>query len=496
MEQRVQLEKTLKPHWVMAIALGSSIGWGCFVLPGEWLAQAGTLGAIIGFAIGSLLMMVIAVAYGFMIRKFPVSGGEFAYAYIGYGRKHAYLCGWFLTLGFMSIVALNASAVALLFKFLAPGLMAKTGLMYQVAGWDVYFGEVLIASAALIIFAYFNIRGASMSGRMQFYMCVGFIVGALLLAAGCILHPATTLSDVQPLYPPGVKPISAILAIVAIAPWAFVGFDNVPQAAEEFDFSPKMAFMLIVVALFLAGFMYCLMIFATSMATPWEVIAAQKSVWITGDSISHYFGPVGLLILAFSLLMGVGTGLNGFYVSTSRLLFAMSRARILPDIFTKLHPKHGTPYIGIIFTCAMCLIAPWFGRKALTWIVDMSSLGVTIAYLYTCLVAYNYYKWSGNIKSDDSVSPVGKFVSLLGIIASASFILLLVVPGLPSSLSNPSRIALVGWILLGIGFYLVRHKEFIKIPKKQLDYLILGDTANNLEEHQNNKGTKDDNVAI
>lgn len=46
-------------------------------------------------------------------------------------------------------------------------------------------------------------------------------------------------------------------------------------------------------------------------------------------------------------LMGIATGLNGFYISTSRLMFAQGRAHFLPDFFSRLHPKHRTPAGGI-----------------------------------------------------------------------------------------------------------------------------------------------------
>src|SRR5699024_10191783 len=118
-----QLSKTLKPQWVWAIALGSAMGWGSFVLPTDWIATAGPLGAMLGMSIGSALLIVIAVSYGFLIQKIPVSGGEFAYAYLGLGRTHAYVCGWFLALGYFSIIALNASALGVLIRFTAPALV-------------------------------------------------------------------------------------------------------------------------------------------------------------------------------------------------------------------------------------------------------------------------------------------------------------------------------------------------------------------------------------
>lgn len=73
-EKRETLDRTLKPHWVWAIALGSSIGWGSFVMPATWMGQAGPAGVIIGLGIGALLMAIIAISYGVLIRNFPVSG--------------------------------------------------------------------------------------------------------------------------------------------------------------------------------------------------------------------------------------------------------------------------------------------------------------------------------------------------------------------------------------------------------------------------------------
>ncbi|RBW70123.1 APC family permease [Bacillus taeanensis] len=477
MEQRTELKKTLKPHWVWAIAFGSAVGWGAFVLPVDWMGMAGPLGVITGFSIGAVLMIIIGVSYGFLIEKLPVSGGEFAYAYFGFGRHHAYFSGWFLALGYMCIVALNASALALLAKFVLPGI-AKQGLLYNIAGWDVYAGEVAIACTALVVFAYLNIRGTSLSGLAQFIFCMTLIVGVILLTIGMFLHPTSSVTNIQPYFKPGVSTISAIIAIVAISPWAYVGFDNIPQAAEEFDFPPKKAFTLIVLALICAGITYSLTVLATAVAMPWQSLIEQQSIWGTGEVVESAYGKIGISLLAISLCMGIFTGLNGFYVSTSRLLFAMGRAKILPKAFATLHSKYETPYVGIIFTCMICLFAPFFGRQVLLWIVDMSAIGVTIAYFYCCAVAFKFFSWSATASlSQDSavtVSPLRKFISLLGLLSSLGFFLLLVVPGSPGFLGTPSWIALFAWVVIGIAFYTVKQKEFNAIPKATLDYYILG----------------------
>ncbi|MBB3189947.1 APC family permease [Halomonas cerina] len=475
MEQANQLKKCLKPHWVWAIAFGSAIGWGSFVLPADWIATAGPMGAIIGLAIGALLMIVIGVSYGFLIKIFPVTGGGFSYAYLGFGRRHAFFCGWFLTLGYISIVALNASALALLAKFLVPEI-ATFGEMYTIAGWEVYFGEVAIASLALMLFAWINIRGGSLSGKSQFVFCMLLVIGALLVVTGMLVSPTTSFDNMMPLFQPDKATWSAVFAIVAIAPWAYVGFDSVPQAAEEFDFSPAKAFMLIVLALLMAAVHYSVLIVATSIAMPWTELVAGSPVWGTGEVVQGVLGNLGLAMLAVALLMGIATGLNGFYISTSRLLFAQGRATFLPEVFAHLHPVHGTPSAGILFTCGVCLLAPWFGREVLLWIVDMAATGVAIAYFYCCAVAYKCFKWSPTCAGehyDGCVSPFKKVLSLLGAMSSLCFLALLLIPGSPGALGLPSWIALVGWGGLGAALYAARRLHIHDMPKHQLDRLIL-----------------------
>src|SRR5699024_9375907 len=451
MKKRTKLNKTMKPHWIWAIALGSAIGWGAFVQPFNWMTTAGPMGVIIGFSIGALLMMLIAVSYGFLIKSFPVSGGEFAYAYISLGRTHAFISGWFLTLGYICIVALNASAVSLMFKYIFPTLIENFSL-YTIAGWEVYGMEIIIATLILLVFGYLNVKGTSISGRMQFIFALIMVVGVVLLTVLIGIQPSAGLENIKPYFPTNTTALAAIISIVAIAPWAFVGFDVVPQAAEEFDFPAKKAFTLIILAIFFAAVLYSLMILATSMAAPWESIASENHLLGTAHVVRKILGSRGLIILVVALSMGIFTGLNGFVLASSRLLFSMSRAKIMPEVFGKLHPKHETPYVAIIFTVIVSSVAPWFGREALVWVVDMSSIGVSIAYLYTCYTSFYLFKWSQDKITNPNiqvVSPFKKSISLLGAICSTIFILLLLIPASPAFLGIESRIALLVWIILG-----------------------------------------------
>ncbi|MEF3294963.1 amino acid permease, partial [Campylobacter jejuni] len=69
-------------------------------------------------------------------------------------------------------------------------------------------------------------------------------------------------------------------------------------------------------------------------------------LWLTGAVTSGAFGYIGLAILAIAIIMGIFTGLNGFLMSSSRLLFSMGRSGIMPSVFSKLHNKYKTPYVA------------------------------------------------------------------------------------------------------------------------------------------------------
>lgn len=475
--QPERMAKTLKPQWVFAVALGSAVGWGAFILPTDWLATGGPLGTLLGFAIGGGLMIIIAVSYGFLIRTFPVSGGELAYALIAFGRVHAFFAGWFLTLGYVCIVALNASALALLFRKLMPSVIEQ-GYLYTVAGWDVYLPEIVISIVALVVFAALNIRGAALSGRIQFWACVLMVLAVAVILIAVVASPAAHFDNMSPALPDSMSPVAATIAIVAIAPWAFIGFDNVPQAAEEFAFSPAKALRLIVLAIVAAAALYMAMLVSVSLAEPWQALANSGSAWGTADAVTGVLGGTGLLLLAVAITMGVSTGLNGFYVSASRVLLAMGRAEMIPPVFSRLHRKYRTPHIGVLAVLAVCLISPWFGRAALTWVVDMSSIGVTIAYLYTCLCAFRIFRPTHEARDPEALpgmySTTKKVLSGVGAAIAVIFMLLLLIPGSPGALGKESLIALIVWSVIGVLFFLSRVRHNRQLDDAHVDSLVLG----------------------
>ncbi len=470
MTRRAVLQRRLSLWHSGALALGCMIGWGCFVLPGDFLVRAGPIGATIGIVVGGLLMVLISCSYGVMVPRFPSAGGEFVYAYATAGRHHAYICGWFLTLGYLAIVPLNATALALLGKFVFPDLFAR-GYLYSIAGFDVYAGEIMLASAAIVIFAWFNHRGVRVVGQAQLLLLFVMVAAVFLVATGSALESGSQFANLRPPFAPDRSPLAGVLAMVAIAPWMLSGFDTLPQAAEEFAFSPAQAFRLMLLSIVVGVLLYVTVLLATSVLVPWPQLVAAAPEWATGYATRSSLGSIGLAILTLAVLMGIFTGINGFFMASSRLLFSMSRAKILPDWFGRLSPAHGTPSNAILFAAAASLLAPWFGRQALLWIVDMSAVGIAMGFFYTCLGAATLARGPRPVASVWG----GRRVAAAGAVVSAGFIALLCIPGTPAFMAVPSWIALAGWVTLGGIIYAVRYADIGRMSRAELDYLILGD---------------------
>ena len=460
------LKKQLSPLNVWALALGCIIGWGAFIMPGEiFLVKAGPLGTALAIIAAAVILIIISINYYYMIKKYPVAGGEFIYVNVALGKKNAFICSWFLMLCYLSIVPLNATALALIFRTVLHDVFVfQFGFHYQVADYDVYMGEVLLALTALIIFAWLSIRGVSITGNFQTILVMLLVGGIVVVTVAAFLNPQVSLSNFSPGFPPDVSNHAvAILSILAISPWAFVGFDTIPQAAEEFNFSPTKSLFIMIVAILFGAFAYIALNMITISILPtgfnnWvDYIKTSKTVsglmtLPTFYSTFLLLGQVGLVSLSISVIAAILSGLLGFYMATSRLIFAMSRDHVIPAIFSELHDKYKTPKNAILFILAVSSIAPFMGRTVLGWIVDMASLGAAVGYAYTSLVAYKYAK-------DNDSTPI-KITGILGFAFAILFAILLLIP-IPYfniSLGKESYFFLLVWTIMGYYFYTEKTK--------------------------------------
>lgn len=455
------MKKQMRKIDVLAVAVGSIIGWGCFVMPGNsFLPAAGPLGTVIGLFLAAIMAWIIAQSYGYLIRKYPVEGGEFEYTTQAFGKKHAFICGWWLILAYISFIPLNGTAIGLITRYIFPNTILQSVKLWNIGGFDVYLGEIILTMAIIIIFVIINIKAVKVAFVSQTFLAIAqtaiiFIFPIVIIATG-----KADFSYVKPLLEGsrGESVLSGIGVILSMAPWAFVGFDVIPQVCEEYEFDQSKTKVLMVGTILSAWIMYSCTTITTAIVrqegfATWSEYLNSNPFWATGAAVETALGKPGLYILGFAMACAVLSAINGFFIASSRLLAAMAKRKALPQAFAKRTEGSGAPVVSILFVGAIALIGPWFGRTALSWIVDMTAAGTSIVFIYVCLGAWKFAKRENNGKMQT--------FGILGAICGLIFLLLLVIPGTASSLYMQSWVCLIVWAVLGVIFYLVKRKDYL-----------------------------------
>ena len=251
--------------------------------------------------------------------------------------------------------------------------------------------------------------------------------------------------------------MSAILATFAIAPWAYVGFDAIPQAAEEFNFSFKKVSFIMIIAIVFGCFVYTSNNTVAAAALenwPDRVMAGE---WVVLVAAEELLGSFGKVLVGLGVSCAVLSGIMGFYLASSRLMYSMSRDGYLPEWFGRVDEKYGTPKNAMIFCVIVSLSGPILGREALGWFVDMSAIGASIAYFFTSASTLITAKKNGD------GTPFLKAMGIFGVIFSVIFMILqlIPIPGLSGvHFGKESYIMLAIWVVLGLVFYAKQKKFF------------------------------------
>lgn len=476
-EKNTSLRKQLSPLSVWALAFGCIIGWGSFINPGKkFLPNSGVAGTAIAMALGALTMIVIAFSYAYMVPKHPKAGGEFTFTKACFGKRCAFVCGWFLVAAYLTNVPMNSTAIGLIVDGVF-GPVLKWGFHYSIAGFSVWLGEILLASFILILFGVLNVLGVRKAAYVQSVLTVLLVGSVFVLFVSALASPYATVENMFPLW--GFDKSAAIaaggyaaehavsdsgiagsiLATFAIAPWAFVGFDTIPQAAEEFKFSYKKIIFIMVIAILFGGFVYITNnTIAAAALESWPdlIVDAEGTPWLLLAAAERLLGGAGKVIVGIAVSCAVLSGIMGFYLAASRLMYSMSRDGYLPRIFGEIDARFGTPKNAVLFCIVISLAGPVLGREALGWFVDMSAIGASIGFLFTCLSAFITLR-----RERDGGRPL-QIASLVGAIISASFIVLQLVPipGLEGvHFVWQSYVMLGVWVAIGIAFYLIQRKK-------------------------------------
>jgi APA family basic amino acid/polyamine antiporter len=420
---------------VLAVAFGAMIGFGWIVLAGGFLQDAGTLGAVLAFAIGGAIMVLVGLTYAELVSAMPRAGGEHNYVLRGLGSRAAFVTSWSLVLGYISVVAFEAVALPQTLLYLAPDMLA--GRLWSVAGYDVYlsWAAVGIAGAvAITALNYVGIRPAAVFQGLAVLFLLG--VGALLLVGSAI---GGSTEDMQPLFSGG---FAGIIAVLVAVPFLFVGFDVIPQSAEEINLPYKQIGTLVVVSVAAAAMFYMVVMLTVGSSLPREEIAA--STLPAADGMAALWGSQTFgTILVLGGIAGILTSWNGFLLGASRLLYAMAASGMVPHWFAKVHPRYRTPSNAILFIGGLSVFSPLFGEQMLVWLVDAGGFSIVVGFFMVSSTFVVLRRRDPDMERPFRLragQPLGALAAVLSLGLAVLFL-----PGMPAALIWPAE-----WIILGL----------------------------------------------
>ncbi len=216
-----RLTRVLSQWDVIALAFGAMIGFSWIVLAGGWVRDAGALGAVLAILIGGIMVAFVGLTYSELVSAMPKAGGEHNYVWRALGAKAAFVASWALALGYVAVVGFEAVALPTALNYVVPQL--ETGLLWTVAGYDVYLVWALVGSVAAVFITLLNYIGIRPASVFQ------LLVVLLLAAVGALLVLGSVIGGQASNFSPLFTSFGGLMAAVLTLPFAFVGFDVIPS---------------------------------------------------------------------------------------------------------------------------------------------------------------------------------------------------------------------------------------------------------------------------
>ncbi|MBR2589972.1 MAG: APC family permease [Clostridia bacterium] len=452
---------------VLVVAFGAMIGWGWVVSSGQWIQEGGIIGTILGFLIGGIMIYFVGLCYAELTTAMPLCGGEHVFSFKAFGPIGSYICTWAIILSYIGVVCYEAVSFPTILQYIFPNMLK--GYMYTINGFDVYASWVAISIVMSVIVVVLNIIGTKKAAIFQKVLTIIIAaVGILLVVASSISGDIENVQSQMFLGEKSGDILMNIFKVAIMTPFFFFGFDVIPQAAEEIRVPLKKIGKLMLLSIVLAVTFYVLVVFAVGYILNAGEIANSMNTTglVTADAMAKAFSSSAMAkVLIIGGLCGIITSWNSFLIGGSRAIYSMSESRMIPEVFGKLHGKFKTPITALLLIGGLSILAPFFGRTMLVWIVDAGNFACCLAY---CIVALSFVRLRSKEPTMERPYKIKhyKIVGIIAILMSGGMAAMYLIPGTNCSLVWQEWIIVAGWVVLGIVLAIrsyVKYKGKFKI---------------------------------
>ncbi|WP_150046073.1 amino acid permease [Methylomonas rhizoryzae] len=438
------LKQTLSAKDLTLLGVGAIIGAGIFVLTGIAAAKYAGPAITLSFVLAGVACALAALCYSELASMMPVSGSAYSYAYATLGELMAWIIGWDLVLEY----ALASSTVAI-------GWAGYLNSFLQALGWQLppYLSTAYLADPAagfvnlpavviVLLLTGLLIVGIRQSAVFNFFMVLiklAVILGFIVAGSGHI--QTANWADFTPFG------FGGVLTGAGVIFFAYIGFDAVSTAAQEAVDPQRDVPFGIIVSLALCTVLYIVVAAVLTGLVPYTELNVAAPIALAADRIGmSWLSP----IIKIGAIAGLTSVMLVLLMGQSRIFFAMANDRLLPPLFSKVHPRFQTPHLSTLLVgVAVALLA---GFMPIEKLGELVSIGTLFAFVLVC---------SGVMVLRVSQPELHRHFRCPGspyVPASGILVCLSLMAGLPLD----TWIRLLVWLLVGFAIYFsygIKHSK-------------------------------------
>ena len=464
-EPEHRLRRHLSGLDLTVFGVGVIIGTGIFVLTGVVAKATAGPAVAISFVVAGVACGLAALCYAEFASTVPVAGSAYTFSYATLGEFVAWIIGWDLVLE----LALGAATVSVGWSGYLNQLLGDLGIPLPTS----IAGETATVNIPAIVIALVMtgvlILGIKLSSRVtSVIVAIKLAIVLLVIGVGIFYVQAANYTPFVPPAEPtetgsgltapliqtlfGFAPstfgVGGILAGAAIVFFAFIGFDIVATAAEETKKPERDLPRGIIGSLAICTMLY--------VAVSLVVVGMQNYTELSETApLADAFRSVGLPFFSGLISVGALAGLTSvvmiLMLGQSRVLFAMSRDRLLPPRLAAVHPRYGTPYKITLITGV--IVAALAGFVPLSTLAELVNIGTLFAFVLVSIAVIILRRTRPDLKRSFRVPGV-PLLPILSVLAC--FYLMLNLP-----VETWLRFGI--WMVIGIALYFVygrSHSRF------------------------------------
>ncbi|ASK79537.1 lysine transporter [Paraphotobacterium marinum] len=414
--ENIGLKRNLKARHLNMIALGGSIGTGIFLGSGYALHVAGPAGAVLAYALLSIMVYFLITSLGEMATFRPTSGSfcEYSTDYVGPSFGFAmginYWFNWAIT------IAAEISAAAIIMKFWFPDI-----------------SPILISSLIFLLVLFFNVFSVKIFGETEYilsFIKVAVIITFIILAFALVVSkPSLASQNIFTADGPFHQGFYGFMSVFLIAGFSFQGCELIGISAGETK-DPQKSIPKAVRSVFWRLILFYILATALiGLLIPFNdpKLFIQDSVESSPFTLifMKFFGQgLATNFINLVILIAVISAANASMYASTRTLFSMGQKSQAPKIFAKTN-KYGLPIYALIATAlvgsAFLLSAFSKNENIFSTLLTISALCGFIAWFGIALSHFKFRKSIGedkvnNLKYKSKFYPIAPLLAMIFIV--------------------------------------------------------------------------------